>query len=53
MFGPRELHASLGELDRARGYLDRARGYLDRARAHQPSRVQRALLERKRAALAR
>jgi len=41
-----ELHASLGELDRARGYLDRAL-------AHQPSRVQRALLERKRAALAR
>lgn len=41
-----EMHASLGELDRARGYLDRAL-------AHQPSRVQRALLERKRAALAR
>jgi RNA polymerase sigma-70 factor (ECF subfamily) len=41
-----ELHASLGEIDRARGYLDRAL-------AHQPSRVQRALLERKRAALAR
>jgi len=41
-----ELYASLGELDRARGYLDRAL-------AHQPSRIQRALLERKRAALAR
>jgi RNA polymerase sigma-70 factor (ECF subfamily) len=41
-----ELYASLGELDRARRYLDRAL-------RHQPSRVQRALLERKRAALAR
>jgi RNA polymerase sigma-70 factor (ECF subfamily) len=41
-----ELHASLGELEPARAYLDRAL-------AHQPSRIQRALLERKRAALAR
>jgi len=41
-----DLHMSLGELDRAGGYLDRTL-------ACQPSRVQRALLERKRAALPR
>jgi RNA polymerase sigma-70 factor (ECF subfamily) len=41
-----DLHASMGELADARAYLDRAL-------AHQPSRMQRALLERKRAALAR
>jgi RNA polymerase sigma-70 factor (ECF subfamily) len=41
-----ELHASFGEIDRALAYLDRAL-------AHQPSRIQRALLERKRAGLAR
>ena len=41
-----ELLASLGEIDRARACLDRAL-------AHQPSRIQRALLERKRAALLR
>ena len=41
-----ELHASLGELAVARTYLDQAL-------ANQPSRVQRALLERKRAALER
>jgi RNA polymerase sigma-70 factor (ECF subfamily) len=41
-----ELHASLG-------HLDEARAYLDRALEHQPSPPQRALLKRKRAALAR
>jgi RNA polymerase sigma factor (sigma-70 family) len=41
-----ELHASLD-------HLEEARSYLDRALANQPSRPQRQLLERKRAALDR
>jgi len=41
-----DLHASLGNLDEARRYLDRAL-------EHQPSPAQRALLQRKRAALER
>jgi hypothetical protein len=41
-----ELHASLG-------HLDEARDYLVRALQHQPSRMQRALLERKLTALGR
>lgn len=39
-----ELHASLGHLDEARAYLERALN-------HQPSRMQRRLLERKLGAL--
>jgi len=45
--------AAYAELHTSRGELELARAYLDRALTHQPSRMQRALLARKRAALTR